>query len=1119
MSAQNMKQSITVSPLELGKGDERLQRLLANLDRQLRDLNSDLFGKIEGGLLDPLRAKLKTLAALHQQFLDNAALESPSKASILSNGRNLHDRINTYRYAVRTQIFDSLRDYLDDQDFGYALSRFLNQLAEDQAPLLDVAPDVIACNEPEALYQRQLSDTSFQRFRKFIVRLRRKRKALLRSIGNGLRSLFKKPIIPDPLRIQQVPFRQLARYRFFVNFPRLQASLYEDLQQRFARPLDELERQLTSWTHHFLTIEQEFGNPAYFLPDANTNTGQERSTEDNAASNDAVQRNEKDERMAYEARAQGQALDNLLVKLGGLDDFKAVQSQAEQIVSDTMFHLRLDIARSDSFMLNLSQHEIPSGPLPVTKSQQRRFTLWTTWHRHIVARLSLLVYLMRFEEDTQDQQRALICQLIDSGIKPIIGLLQRGVGELNTLREETNRACSVVETEDDMAVLSGTIQDVLQRADEHLTHELLARFKSSPLDSEIQETTDNGINRLLEYIQDLPDSFVMHLLLKSDAGTIDPDLDTREVRFREIIQQTLDALLVERLRTAATPLIQTLDHVLGETEQVPSIIRFNLEGALEELERATSDKPVESTVAAAQEFVLNGFDRSTETLTRLIHALELSPLASAEILFQTLMEAWDRLHGRIRLEGRIQEQLLDFHSRVSVTIRQFADATQAHIRKRGAYINRLFRFGRIKAKVLIRMGQSAVGTAGVSEEEHQITHDVIGCLEAFMSRFPLVYRRLFSFQPVTDPTLLEGRSVDLNYVAEHYERWKQGLVGGLVITGSYGDGITSFLNVLRAQTLPEAKILSVDFNQRLYQESDIARRLASAFLLPEHTYPEAFSSLSRLSLALRQHLSAKNQVVFFIEHLEHLFMRTFGGTRLIEALFMLVSRTDSYIFWVFTTSELAWQFIEKTAPSATSLVMQRTLSPIGRKAIQSLIINRHRRSGLPLIYDEPKDINPLLRRQLRKLPAEQDRQALLQDEYFDRLYRLCGQNVTYALFYWLRSVRLIKLEAAVHVVPADPLSFTFLNNLLLGHAFTLKAFLQHATLTVEEHTQILQVSIEESFQAFETLYNYLLIEPFPQDHSSTDGLHPSIESGYAYRIRPLVIYPVVLYLREKNIVY
>ena len=84
MSAQNMKQSITVSPLELGKGDERLQRLLANLDRQLRDLNSDLFGKIEGGLLDPLRAKLKTLAALHQQFLDNAALESPSKASILS---------------------------------------------------------------------------------------------------------------------------------------------------------------------------------------------------------------------------------------------------------------------------------------------------------------------------------------------------------------------------------------------------------------------------------------------------------------------------------------------------------------------------------------------------------------------------------------------------------------------------------------------------------------------------------------------------------------------------------------------------------------------------------------------------------------------------------------------------------------------------------------------------------------------------------------------------------------------------------------------------------------------------------------------------------------------------
>jgi hypothetical protein len=186
--------------------------------------------------------------------------------------------------------------------------------------------------------------------------------------------------------------------------------------------------------------------------------------------------------------------------------------------------------------------------------------------------------------------------------------------------------------------------------------------------------------------------------------------------------------------------------------------------------------------------------------------------------------------------------------------------------------------------------------------------------------------------------------------------------------------------------------------------------------------------------------------------------------------------------------------------------------------VESLIINRHRRSGMTLQFVEPKDASALMRQRLKRAKTPEQFQSLLREDFFDRLWRASGQNVMLALYYWIRSAEFDEENSALTVRSLVPLRFDYLNDLTLDHAFTLKAFFLHKTLSLADHSRIFNTSAADSTVILESLLNSYFIEEVPlAERTANADYH--VKKHAVYRLRPLILHPVTSFLQSKNIIY
>jgi hypothetical protein len=384
-----------------------------------------------------------------------------------------------------------------------------------------------------------------------------------------------------------------------------------------------------------------------------------------------------------------------------------------------------------------------------------------------------------------------------------------------------------------------------------------------------------------------------------------------------------------------------------------------------------------------------------------------------------------------------------------------------------------------------------------------------------LAALPLVYRRLFSFQPLTDKDLLKGRAAETAWVRGRFDSWKRGMGPPTLITGPVGTGHSSFFNVL-ATTLSEgAKVHRFELPERIRGEEALASRLAELFQFSDN---ERWS-FERLARMLLRSPRPDEPWVVMTERLEHLMLRTPGGADLIEDFLSFQAQTSQQIFWLSSMAGVSWKRVAKTEPRLTTLVATRPLSPPSREVLEELILARHRRSGLPLEFRAPSDLNPLLRRRLRLARSEKARQVILQTDYFDRLHRLSEENIPMAILHWLRSTDFQATDGKLLVTPPAPVRFGFLNDLDLELDFALKALLEHGSLTLEEYREVFAASIEDSFQIFEALKTRMLVEPTGTRRGTLPTSRGTVEEGERYRVPSLLSEVVARHLKKKNILH
>ncbi|MCH1569880.1 MAG: hypothetical protein L7S64_00935, partial [Longimicrobiales bacterium] len=631
--------------------------------------------------------------------------------------------------------------------------------------------------------------------------------------------------------------------------------------------------------------------------------------------------------------------------------------------------------------------------------------------------------------------------------------------------------------------------------------------------SAIQEGSRKTVDALLAMIRQAPPTLALH-----DEAARPPvgarKVDTRSVPLQELARQSFDALRIERIRSATSGLTERVERVRKDALELPNVFAFADDAAKAELEGGEPDAEMK-----AVSLVREALSSIVEALRSMAPELDVSIEAAQAELALEIGEGSMALLDRVAA-GRVAAQLLAARSQLT--------ELRIWINERwGVRVNRAFR-GLVAVVRLgwrlvtrgVRKGSAIVTGGAAGQVASSRTLKTLADASLLTQELPLVYQRLFTLEPITDPPLLVGRSREISEAMTRWQRWmaKDGVP--LIVRGRPGTGVTSFLQVLGATISADGvRTAKVVLHERVRTEGDVARLLGSSLGL------KPCESLDELAAAIFDADVDSLPQVVTVDNLEHLYLRIPNGTDLVERMLTLFAETDPRAFWIGGVTTSAWQLIAAAEPTAISQIALLDLQPLSAGALRKAITARHRRSGLAWRFEEPATGSRRLRRRLarllrRRLGGMRDAEAHREEVetgFFERLQRTSSGDLRLALFQWLMSADFDAGDGVLLRSPERP-DFSVLESLDLTQNFTLKAFLEHRTLSLEEHDRIFRLPRHESYQIFESLGNRHLIQPVAAKSSGTPE-RSEIEISLRYRLRPLLIGAVLTHLQGRNIVH
>ena len=1040
--------------------------------------------------LAPLRNALGEALDAHAEARDRLPEEeAPSRHAFWT-------ALRRYRQTTAETVWGPLRTRLDTLDLGTLLRDRAVALDEALAMLADDVPSTITRPEPEGLYAPDAADGWTRRLGKAGVRLGR---ALRERIGGT--SATAEQTVPMAGLVQRAGARLMGE----------QSAVLNEVDQVVAGWTARLERVASAWTHRLLEMERVLDRPSFHdadrtapieTPDADPTTGVMDADVD---------------ALRTEATDQAATLHQCL------DDGRALSLDAEadrlaDLRATMIERLRTGAERAGTFMAaSGSGGSAVADGVPQAR-RQTRADRWPDWFDEVGHRLDMLDTFAALRDALTDRHRALLTDGLEAGWAPTQAVMAEAADRLRALRDEVDALLTSPDDGDELDLIQAfdhtadAVTDVIEQ-------DLLGALRDQAPRRALQGIVEAHREAVAALVEAQPETFVLHPLVAADAATVEPG-EPYTLDWTHDCRAVLDELLFDAWADALDPIGVAAEAQGERAAEVRAVVQFNLGAALQDLQdlRAArrEGEADESFLENARELALGGLDRALGLLANSETAAP--PAEALRRTWRATTEAWTDLHDRLRAAGQTRAHVLRARGQLVRGARWLATETGRQVRGATTQVRRTLHRAQRQARRLVRLGHAAVGTTPVDEAALRETVDALSSIDAVLADLPLVYRRLFSFRPLQDPDLLVAREADRAAVERHAERWRAGLTNALVLTGAAGSGRTSLLNVLRKTTFRTAQRHTLELTERIPSEAAFAEAVVQALNLSLDE--DGPLTLDAVAAHLRNQPVPDRLRVCVIEEFEHVFHRTVGGTALGARILNFLSETDTRVLWVVTTTDAAWQVVEASEPAAARLVVRHRLDPLDRSELETLIMTRHRRSGLPLDFTVPDEATaPILARRVKALDDPERRQALLRAEFFDQLHDACGQNVMLALFYWFRSVTLDADEGVLRVRPLRPVSFEVLDTFPLPHAFALKALLEHGTLTVGELAAVLEVDAGTSRSLLETLGNALVIAPADRVEGPGVFQFASVDRDTRYRIRPLLIQPVTRVLRSRNIVH
>ena len=717
---------------------------------------------------------------------------------------------------------------------------------------------------------------------------------------------------------------------------------------------------------------------------------------------------------------------------------------------------------------------------------------WDRWTGESAARLDLYLHLLEAQEGADGIGRRLVARM-DSAVSGIDGCLDEIDVRLVTVRD---RAAALGRE-------SPALVDELRREQLESTAELgeVERMVPDPaaLLGALTDAASEAVQGLEGLAARLPQTLVLHRIPPAGASVRKLAGPGPPVRLREAARQAFDELRRERIRRAPAAIAEAAARVHTVLAELREVSAYGYEAAIAELSEGVDAAEVHPAM------VTNGLSRAA---------------AKVDVARRMLLDA---LGGaRLRVEGEVAGGMMHLVQR-AITGRMGGRYLDARSRLAEEAARGWARFQNRLAEALRRGGvglswvrrrlwpmKRALGIGEEAPSRAEGRQRSLAAAEEVADKLPLLYRRLFSFEPLSDPRLLAGRDRSLAAVEASWHRWRAERGGALAVIAPPGAGITSFLNVVaRRLDADEEREARWTPRERVRHEAELAARLADWLALGDA--PDLDALGSRVLDAPRHALPR----LFVLEGIEHLHLRVAGGSKLFEALVSFIRRTSPRVFWVLSMGSSAWQLVSKRCPACAADIERVALDSLTAEQLRHAVLARHRLSGLPLRYAEPRTGRELLRRKVRGLGGSEKYQELLESDYFHRLHRASLGSIRTALFYWLRSADFRSVEGSLLVRPLEALP-PFMRAPDLDQSFALKAFLDHGTLTVAEYCEVVRGSAAEARHLFRAMGDLHVIEAVSGDGARVSS-PPAPDARY--RIRPLVAGAVNTHLRSLNILH
>jgi len=335
---------------------------------------------------------------------------------------------------------------------------------------------------------------------------------------------------------------------------------------------------------------------------------------------------------------------------------------------------------------------------------------------------------------------------------------------------------------------------------------------------------------------------------------------------------------------------------------------------------------------------------------------------------------------------------------------------------------------------------------------------------------PAIYRRLFRLAPVEDPRFLIGRNVELAALAKVCSLWQEDHAVSVVLVGARGSGKTSLLNCGLAAEFPDAEVIRSQFSERITDRESMRNFLRALLQISEgQDLIEALSS---------------RKLVVVLEELERTFLRRMNGFEAVQELLAIVSATSRKTLWILGLNQHAYRCLDAATGLGQYFSHRINAMAIAPAHLRSAILLRHRFSGLRLQYPAPAPVDPRTDRFRKLLGLQQNPEEL----FFDTLYAQSEGIFRSAFELWQHYAERAEGGVLYMKRPLEPDAEPLITQFNQDDAFTLKAIMQHGSLTAEEHAGIFEVPLEKSRLRIEKLASLECLESDP--------------SGPGWRVRP-----------------